>query len=71
MEGEVYHLIDRELILDRVKSLEFGSPERVFLLKILDESIRIHKPNHNYHIDCLIESCEQGNIVNSLQKCKI
>lgn len=73
MEGEVYHLIDRELILDKVKSLEIGSPERVFLLKILDESIKIHKPNHNYHIDCLIELCNENNanMIKSLQKCKI
>lgn len=71
MEGEVFHLVDREVLLERVKSLPYGSPERMFLLDIMDNTVRVHKPNHNYHIDCLIESCEQGNIVNSLQKCKI
>lgn len=71
MEGEVFHLVDREVLLERVKSLPYGSPERMFLLDIMDNTIRVHKPNHNYHIDCLIETCEQSNIVNSLQKCKI
>lgn len=71
MEGEVFHLVDREVLLERVKSLPYGSPERMFLLDIMDNTVRVHKPNHNYHIDCLIESCEQSNIVNSLQKCKI
>lgn len=71
MEGEVFHLVDREVLLERVKSLPYGSPERIFLLDIMDNTVRVHKPNHNYHIDCLIETCEQSNIVNSLQKCKI
>ena len=60
MEGEVYHLVDREVILERVKSLPYGSPERMFLLVLLDNTLRIHKPNHNYNIDVVIESCEQG-----------
>ena len=71
MEGEVFHLVDREVLLEKVKSLPYGSLERMFLLDIMDNTVRVHKPNHNYHIDCLIETCEQSNIVNSLQKCKI
>ena len=60
MEGETYHLIDREVLLHRVKQLEFNSPERMFLLDLMDNTVRIHKPQQNYHIDILIRSCEEG-----------
>lgn len=68
MEGEVFHLIDREILLARVKSLDFNTPERLFLLGLMDNSIRIHKPAHNYHIDRVIELDEK---LVTLEKCKI
>lgn len=74
MIGETYHLIDREVIMNRIKTLEPASPERMFLLSLLDNSIRIHKPQHNYHIDKVIEVCEERgdySIKPLLQKCKI
>lgn len=60
MEGEVYHLVDREVILDRVRSLEYGSPERMFLINLLNDSIIMHKPKHNHVIGVLIKCCEEG-----------
>lgn len=60
MGEETYHLIDREILLHRLKTLEFNSPERVFLLDIMDNSKRIHRPQHNYHVDLVIRSCEEG-----------
>lgn len=58
--GEIYHLVDREVVLDKIKSLEPNTPERLFLLGLLDNSIRLHKPKHNEFINIVIKSCEEG-----------
>jgi len=72
MDGEIYHLIDREVILDRLKSLAFGSPERIFLLKLLDDSKKIHLNGHNYLIDRLIKlNAGNEDMIKMLKKCKI
>lgn len=58
--GENFHLVDREVLLDKIRSLEPNTPERLFLLGLLDNSIKIHKPKHNEFIDIVIKSCEEG-----------
>lgn len=65
MGEETYHLIDREVLLHRLKQVSNFErfqeiPERDFILGLLESSKRIHKPQQNYHVELVIRSCEEG-----------
>ena len=67
-----YLLVDCYRILDRLKLLEPNSPEKIFLLELMNNSNKIHLDRHNYFIDRLIETnTGDENKITMLEKCKI
>jgi len=67
-----YFLVDTDVLLDRVSSLQPNTSEKTFLLGVMNNSNKIHLDRHNYLIDRLIElNAGDEGMIKMIEKCKI